>query len=843
MKEKLSAFFRNPRTGKNRRISLVLTIVALVEIIALLVVSTSAWVESINSIKIYNTPPGQIESAINQKVNLAGSSSNTYNLANYFRASGGYHLCGASSTDGKTMYFPEVYGGNTSNYRIGGVNDKNVNYISFTIRTQTKVNLAFDQVPTISFGGTALSGDNRKLVRFSIGDNAGNFRVYSLYPSTFTESVPAAEDGTTETTTVYPFANYVKGLDRAVETTANGLLTFNMWIQDPTGASRSVYHNKALTVSNLKLVIVTPFTVYAASTTGTNSSGSAVYQLNNTGGNVAIGNGAYGASAIYYAVPGQQITLHAVASTSNGFTFLGWHTTNPENGTSNTVISGSNTDPYTYTIPSNGNTTALYAKFSNVHTLYMKPEYQFKGSNQSYVRFAAFVFGINASGQNEGTWYNMTSTSWVTPSGQTDGGYYKCDYRGSATSVIFCYMNKNNSTNSWDNRYLQTYDLQVPSTPGEYGYNITCRQILNHNRWDTGINEDTGYGTNKLLGFWMHNHVKMSAAFTTTTPSGCTTATNKIYPSLNDTSCVSGQAVWYDDANGHRYQDLYIDGKAYQDLDSNGNIIPQYHYDKTVTLTAEDNDNSNYKFDGWYSAANGTGTTNRMSTSNVYTLPAANVPDNGTYDGTQAVVESQATYYAKYSLKPKKTFNVYVAPRENWTDYWVKLKDDQGDIGNVQAQYDSNTGYYKATITNYYRTNKEINYSLDGGTNWAVLVSNVGAPTSDTTWNKRIGTNGTVSDRGSYRCIWFIIGSNVSWIKDNIRDYGDYMNIWANSTDNRMYRVNDNAYCYEFSSISGTIYFQQHYSGSGYRNQWTASIQSNKSQYTASSYNSGSWTN
>ena len=423
MKEKLRAFFKDPRTGKNRRLSLILTIVALVEVIALMVVSTSAWVESINSIRIYNEVPGVVESAINQKVNLVSSSSNTYNLANYFRSSGAYHLTGASSTDGKTMYFPEIVSsGSPSIYRIGGVNDKNVNYISFTIRTQTKVSLAFDQVPTISFGGTALSGNNRKLVRFSVGDSAGNFRVYSLYPSAFTESVPAAEDGTTETTTVYPFADYVKGKDRVVETTANGYLSFNMWIQDPTGASKSVYDNKALAVSNLMLVIVTPFTVKAASTTGTNGA----YQLNNTGGNVAIENSAYGATATFYAVPGQSVALHAVASESNGFQLLGWYTTNPNGTTNNTVNSNSAVDPYNYTIPSSGSVTTIYAKFSNLHTLYMLPEFVHKNTDgtAANVRYAAYVFGINASGVNEGTWYNMNT---LESSGDY-AGYYKCSY-------------------------------------------------------------------------------------------------------------------------------------------------------------------------------------------------------------------------------------------------------------------------------------------------------------------------------------------------------------------------------------------------------------------------------
>lgn len=838
MKERLSAFFKNPRNGKNRRISLVLTIVALIEVLVIMAVSTSAWVESINSIKIYNTPPGQIESAINQKVNLAASSSNTYDLANYFRASGGYHLCGASSTDGKTMYFPEVQGGSTSNYRIGGVNDKNVNYISFTIRTQTAVDLAFDQTPTISFGGTALSGDNRKLVRFSIGDNAGNFKVYSLYDSVFTESVPAAEDGTTETTTVYPFADYVKGKDRAVHTTASGLLSFNMWIQDPTGASRSVYHNKALAVSNLKLVIVTPFTVYAASSTGTNGA----YQLNNTGGNVAIANSAYGASAVYYAVPGQQIELHAVASESNGFVFKGWYTSY----SNESVISGSGTDPYTYTIPSNGNTTALYAKFSNVHNIYMKPEYQFKGSNDSYVRFAAFVFGINAQGVNEGTWYDMTNVTW-----NSDGGYYRCTYRGSATSVIFCYMNKNATANNWDNRWLQTYDLQVPSTPGEYGYNVTCRQILNHSRNETGIDEDNGYGTNKLLGFWLHNHVKINVDYTTTSASGTKPA---IYPSLKDTSDVSGSAQWYDDAHKNKY--LYVDGKSYQDLDSNGNIIPAYHYDKTVTLTATAPDSSSiYQFDGWYSTSGGTGTTNRLTTSLTYDITA---PDNDTYQGTN--IEKQVYYYAKYTLKPAATVNIYVTPRQNWYGYFLHVWDGNGTtIADIEPSYDSATGYYKATVTTRSTTGvyailaQDSNYTSQTGD--LTLLSSV---TLGSTYNKRIARDSSVTDRGNYNCVWFIDNTSDSWLTTdwNKTDGGKTIMRCAynNSTISSsayMLRQDNGAWIYERNGTIGTstyFYFWEVYDNNQTydANGWRTYFASGKRQYKATggsghgTYGSGS---
>lgn len=845
MKEKLRAFFKDPRTGKKRILSLILTIVALVEVICLMVVSTSAWVESINSIKIYNTPPGQIESAINQKANLVSSSSNTYNLDKYFRPAGGYHLCGASSTDGKTMYFPEI--GSTSNYRIGGVNDKNVNYISFTIRTQTKVSLAFNQAPTISFGGTALSGDNRKLVRFSIGDNAGNFRVYSLYPSTFTESVPAAEDGTTETTTVYPFADYIKGKDRAVETTANGYLSFNMWIQDPTGASKSVYDNKALAVSNLQLVIVTPFTVKAASTTGTNGA----YQLNNTGGNVAIENSAYGAEATFYAVPGQSVALHAVASESNGFQLLGWYTTNPNGTTINTVNSNSAVDPYNYTIPSNGATTTIYAKFSNLHTLYLLPEFVHKDTsgNVANVRYAAYVFGINASGVNEGTWYSMNT---LESSGDY-AGYYKCSYRGSATSVIFCYMNGANSTNSWDNRWLQTYDLQVPSRPGDYGYNVTCRQVLNNvtangttysnprNATITGSGAHD-YGTNKLLGFWKHNHVKVNVAYTTTSASG---ANDKIYPSLTDTSMTANVAKWYDDEHKNKY--LFVDGKAYQDIDDNGDIIPQYKYEKKVTLTAEVASNSIYQFDGWYSSASGTGTTNRLTTATTYEITA---PDNNIYTGDNAVEENQVTYYAKYSLKPAATVNIYVTPRAYWSGYFLHVWDGNGTtLADVEPSYDSATGYYKATVTTRSTTGvyailaKDSNYT-DQTSDITVLSS----VTLGSTYNKRISTSNSVTDRGNYRCWWFIDNTSTKWIKTDWDRSNDpsRMVLYAGGSNIAMTRQDTYAWVCETSNVtSGTLYFKEipksGADNASHWNQWSPSYSSTYSQYKASGSSTGSW--
>ena len=847
MKDKFRAFFSNVRKNKDRRIGFILTIVALVEILALLVVSTSAWVESISSIKIYTTydassapsgTKGTVESMKMQQASLATGNNGDIDLRNYFRQSGDYHLCGASSIDGNTMYFPEIKGGNTSNYRIGNVNDKGVNYISFTIKTTTAVPLAFDAVPTFKFGGTALSGNNQKLVRFSIGDNAGNYRVYSMYPSKFTEDVPAADDGTTQSVTVYPFADYVKGVNKAVDTTANGYLSFNLWIQDPTGASSSVYHNKAFTVSNLKLVTVIPVTLKSTyiDDNGKYQEGTASLY----GGTVAISSTSAAGSEIYayqttfYAAPSQKIYMKAKASETNGYSFLGFYTGLSSNIINKTSVTATSTDnPYEYTVPSGVNSATAYAMFSDTHNIYMKPEYQ----HGSTVRYAAYVFGVDSStGQTTSKWYNMSSATF-----DGDTGYFKCTYRGSANTIIFCYMNGGNTTNSWANCWLQTYDLVVPSRPGEYAYNVTCRQVVNgkyvvidgvntyvSNPRNQNISQ---YGTNRLLGFWRHNHVKVNVAYTNTSASG---ANDAIYASLTDTSVEHNKAIWYDDKNKNN-KFLFLDGKEYQNIDSSGNIIPQYHYNKEVTLTAEVAASSNYKFDGWYSTASGTGTTNRLTTSLTYS--PSNIPDNGTYTGTN--IEQQITYYAKYSLKPKKTFNIYVAPRENWSQYYVVLRDNYGQINNIEATYDGNTGYYKASFTNYYKANTKIEYSLNGGTNWVTLIDNIGAPTSDTTWNKKISTSDGVADMSNYRCIWFIITED--WLKNNLKNDGDYMQIWDGSSNSNMRRINDGAYVCEYSSSPGSIWIKQMKSDNNKRNEWSTTVPSGKSQYKETSYNSGSW--
>ncbi len=761
------------KTGKKRKIAVVLSVVALVEVLAIMLVSTSAWIESISSIKIYTKDgaKGIVESANYQQVNLSNSNGTEIDLSDYFRPSGGYHLAPASSSDGDTMYFKAGMNGSTQLYRVGSVSDKNVNYVSFTVKTLSNVSLSFAQAPTIKFDGTALSGANRKLVRFSVGDTNGNFTVYSLYDQEFTENVISGENGTsTASVTVHPFSEYIAGKKRVVETTANGYLSFNMWIQDPTGASSSVYHNKALSVENFKLVTVIPFTVKAV----TNNA------LGGAGGSVAIENSSYAASVTYYTSLNRTLSLHAAPSTTNGYQFIGW--ADSETGS---VIANSDVDPFSYTVRTANKT--LYAKFSNQHELYMKPSYQ-HSSNNSNVRFAAYVFGIDNSGQNTHTWYNMTAVT----SGTWDG-YYKCSYTGSATNVIFCYMDGSSVTNDWSNRWLQTFDLRVPSKNGEYGYIVTCRAVVGTARNQT----ITNYGTNKLFGYWRHSHAQVVAS---TFKSGSGTA-GTVSVAITDSSCVNGTANWYPYPNDST---VNLDGQTYQDEDDNGDLIDNQSYNKMVTLTAADSSTMDFK--GWYSSPS---STTALSVNKTYEVAA---PDNPTYTSGTTENTNSITYYAKYEPKPEQWF------LKGSFNSWGEGNAFTQSSGNTYtAQIHLDEGNYTFKI---YDDKRSTWYSNSG--NYYVHPTNPSLPSS-TTISGDSGNIALWATKGTYTFTWDISSHQLS-----ISVSYDTVRIWFDTSMDSS-NINNDAKIY----FAATGYDKTAMTKSG--NNWYIDVQSK--------YHKGIWFN
>jgi len=82
-----------------------------------------------------------------------------------------------------------------------------------------------------------------------------------------------------------------------------------------------------------------------------------------------------------------------------------------------------------------------------VSTIYLRPNSNWLEAN---ARFAAYFF--NASGD---TWVSMTA--------DTEDKVYKCDVPEGYASVIFVRMNPDSSVNSWDDKWGQTADLNVPA--------------------------------------------------------------------------------------------------------------------------------------------------------------------------------------------------------------------------------------------------------------------------------------------------------------------------------------------------------------------------------------------
>lgn len=238
------------------RKNLILTFVALIEIIAIVVVSTSAWVETISTVEI-SGGSGKISAPIFTTAKFDGIN-RTLDLSNYFNASGDVHLASASSTDGNNIYFPKL---NTTHieYRKGTINDVNVNYISFSIIVDATNALGdlkffFNNDPTISIGGQKITDSS---VRLAITKQGYGTKVFSKGESATNAVI--SEDGTKGSTFANEFLSYVADPTKEeqesifeVEYGKTAEITFTLWLEDPEMSS--AYTGQSVTVEDLLLV-------------------------------------------------------------------------------------------------------------------------------------------------------------------------------------------------------------------------------------------------------------------------------------------------------------------------------------------------------------------------------------------------------------------------------------------------------------------------------------------------------------------------------------------------------------------------------------------------------------
>ena len=215
----------------------IIAVVALIEIIMISAASAFAWTETISSLKILTQNDGIVDSAINNTANI-NATDTAINLDSYFSESGNVHLASCSSPDGKDFYFPVKAraGSSTHSFRKGNLNDRNANYISFSLKIKaesTDRTFYFRQAPTIKINGQTLENtDNSVRMAFFLDDNSKGIFANSNATAAPVNSI----SGDTTTVSVKSFSDYSIGKTKIFTVNANNTatLTVSLWLEDPS---------------------------------------------------------------------------------------------------------------------------------------------------------------------------------------------------------------------------------------------------------------------------------------------------------------------------------------------------------------------------------------------------------------------------------------------------------------------------------------------------------------------------------------------------------------------------------------------------------------------------------
>lgn len=257
------AFGKNKKTRKG----FILTMVALVEVLAISVVSVSAWVETISTITI-KAEGAKIDNYVYTNADIGsgnGYSGKTIDLTKYFRAAGGVHLASASSADGENIFFPikksDVSDFGANSYRCADVNDKNVNYIDFSFNVKVyktfnanHAEFYLDHVPKITIGGADVSGN---LVRMAITDTDTQNTVVCGSEASNKNVVSKAEGNQTPET-VRAFSDFVVNPESEptelfrVDKGSSKTINIKVWLQDDKATTE--YAGKTVSISGVNIV-------------------------------------------------------------------------------------------------------------------------------------------------------------------------------------------------------------------------------------------------------------------------------------------------------------------------------------------------------------------------------------------------------------------------------------------------------------------------------------------------------------------------------------------------------------------------------------------------------------
>lgn len=287
--------------------TIVLSVVALIQIMLLITGTTFSWVETISSLAL--TGGGIIDNPVKTVANIGSGSgyNETLDLDGYFKKAGNVHLATCSSADGQNFYFPIV--GDNNNYRQSTVNDRNVNYIGYNLKVVNKEknkskDFKFGKIPSIKIGDKAVT-DNRVRIAITVD---GATKIFSNKEET--ENVVAATNGTRSETTVNAFDKYTNSDEKvtlpvfSIPANSSKEVKISLWLQDSNGGN-----NGDVAVNDFTLVVSKKRVEVKY---GTDS--------NETMGNISIGSKN---QKVCYGEEGTTVPLNATANP--GYKFMGWY--------------------------------------------------------------------------------------------------------------------------------------------------------------------------------------------------------------------------------------------------------------------------------------------------------------------------------------------------------------------------------------------------------------------------------------------------------------------------------------------------------------------------------------
>lgn len=325
--------------------TIVLSVVALIQIMLLITGTTFSWVETISSLAL--TGGGIIDNPVKTVANIGSGSGydKALDLDAYFKKAGNVHLSTCSSADGQNFYFPIV--GDNNNYRQSTVNDRNVNYIGYNLKVVNKENKSkdfkFGNIPSIKIGNEAVT-DNRVRIAITVD---GATKIFSNKDDT--ENVVAATDGKLSETTVNAFDKYTNSDKNvtlpvfSIPANSSKEVKISLWLQESTGSNND--NNGDVAVNDFTLVVSKKRVEVKY---GTDS--------NETMGNISIGSNN---QKVCYGEEGTTVPLNATANP--GYKFMGWYKD------SGCTIKAPVTDGK-FKIGSDSNIT-LYALFKETYTV------------------------------------------------------------------------------------------------------------------------------------------------------------------------------------------------------------------------------------------------------------------------------------------------------------------------------------------------------------------------------------------------------------------------------------------------------------------------------------------